>query len=164
MKLMVCYDGSDASKAALRVAQGYAQSPNASVQVVASVATTGTADWGGVRAEVEKAGGTCVETIADDDQTDGESLVAYAEREGVDPRSVTLEVGELRFAESGGSPLEVLAINNPATTALSTIRTRNTTSPSRLKVGSPTPAIAHTPGRQINRSEEASEPARKNPR
>lgn len=38
-----------------------------------------------------------------------EEVAGCAEREGVDPRSITLEVNELRFAESGGSPLEVLA-------------------------------------------------------
>ena len=107
MKMMVCYDGSDACKAALRVAQEYAPKFNAAIHVVASVAETsmgGDPEWVGLKGEIEGQGGVCVEEAREDHLTDGESLVGYAERNGVDALFIGVEkvskVGKLLFGST----------------------------------------------------------------
>ena len=120
MKIMVCYDGSDASNAALKVAQEYAPKLNATLELVASVSAGGGFDWSAVKAEIEGAGGKCVDAVVDDDQTDGENLVAHAEREGVGAiflgvRKVS-KVGKLLFGSTAQyviltAPCPVMSVN-----------------------------------------------------
>ena len=122
MKLMVCYDGSDAGKEALRIAKEYAPKFDGTLHVVASLPEEDVGslpEWAGIKAEIEGAGGTCVEEALPDHLTDGESLVAYAEREEVGAifigvRKVS-KVGKLLFGSTAqyvilGAPCPVISV------------------------------------------------------
>jgi hypothetical protein len=65
------------------------------------------------KGEIEKGGGTCVEETREDHLTDGESLVAYAEKEGVDAVFVGVQkvskVGKLLF----GSTAQYVILSAP---------------------------------------------------
>ena len=116
MKFMVCYDGSDASRAALKLAEEYAAGFSAAIHVVASTPAAGevpAADWGAVQADLDRERDKCVVEVLADDLTDGESLVGYAEREAVDAIFVGVrkvsKVGKLLF----GSTAQYVILSAP---------------------------------------------------
>ena len=116
MKFMCCYDGSDACNEALKLAREWAKRFSADLHVVASRGDPGgSAEPGlsGIKSELQKEGARWVETVPSDDETAGENLVGYAEREGVDAMFIGVrqvsKVGKLLF----GSTAQYVILSAP---------------------------------------------------
>lgn len=131
MKIMVCYNGSDASKEALKLAEKHAKAFSAEIHVVTSVPGLGHAagaegtSGAGYKRDVENAlEGGCDVRVAEvvaDDITHGEALVSYAKAEGVDALFIGVEkaskVGKLLFGST--AQYVILSAPCPVTTVRS---------------------------------------------
>jgi len=121
MKIMVCYDGSGASRSALRVAIKHAQALDAKVYLVASM-EKGTEDEQKViqqlelelknaKEKLEKEGIACETHLLVRGMTPDEDLVAYAKEQGIDEIAIGIrkrsKVGKLIF----GSTAQYLILN-----------------------------------------------------
>ena len=116
MKFMCCYNGSDACNEALKLARQWAKRFSADLHVVASRAEQGTGAEPGlsaIKGELAKEGIRWVEEVLADDETAGENLVGYAEREGVDAIFIGVrkasKVGKLLF----GSTAQYVILSAP---------------------------------------------------
>ena len=123
MKIMVCYDGSGASRSALRVALKHAKAFEAKVFLVASM-EKGTEDehkaireleteLNNAKEKLEKDGVTCETHLLVRGMTPDEDLVSYAKEQGIDEIAIGIrkrsKVGKLIF----GSTAQYLILNAP---------------------------------------------------
>jgi nucleotide-binding universal stress UspA family protein len=126
MKVMVCFDGADASKAAFNVATEYAKVLSASVYVVTSLPDGSESGDSGaskrdelkrglqeIKARTEGADVHFVTEAVGHDETEGENLVGYAAREGIDAIFIGVKkvsrVGKLLF----GSTAQFVILSAP---------------------------------------------------
>ena len=117
MKIMVCYNGSEASQETLNVAVDYAKAFSATVHVVTSLPQKIETDLSDlsqreksqqrlleVKEQLGKEGLECVVALVTDDLTDGENLVHYADEQGVDALAIGVhrvsKVGKLLFGST----------------------------------------------------------------
>lgn len=123
MKIMVCYDGSDASKSAFQVVTKYARAFGATVYLVASL-EKGTEDEHKTIDQLEtelkngkeklvEAGVACETHLLVRGMTPNEDLVAYAKEEGIDEIIIGIrkrsKLGKFFF----GSTAQYLILNAP---------------------------------------------------
>ena len=121
MKIMVCYDGSGASRSALRVAIKHAKAMEAKVYLVASM-EKGTEDEQKViqqletelknaKEKLEKESIECETHLLVRGMTPDEDLVSYAKEQGIDEIAIGIrkrsKVGKLIF----GSTAQYLILN-----------------------------------------------------
>lgn len=121
MKIMVCYDGSGASRSALRVAVRHAKAFNAKVYLVASM-EKGTEDeheaireleieLNNAKEKIQSEGITCETHLLVRGLTPDEDLVSYAKEQGIDEIAIGIrkrsKVGKLIF----GSTAQYLILN-----------------------------------------------------
>ena len=121
MKIMVCYDGSDASRSALRVAVKYAKAFEAKVYLVASMAKGAEDEQKVIRqleTELENGkdkladqGIECETNLLVRGMTPDEDLVSYAREQGIDEIAIGIrkrsKVSKLFF----GSTAQYLILN-----------------------------------------------------
>ncbi|MDA8138373.1 MAG: universal stress protein [Desulfobacteraceae bacterium] len=121
MKIMVCYDGSGASRSALRVAIRHAKAFNAKVYLVSSM-EKGTeeeheaireieTELNNAKEKIQSEGITCETHLLVRGLTPDEDLVSYAKEQGIDEIAIGIrkrsKVGKLIF----GSTAQYLILN-----------------------------------------------------
>lgn len=121
MKIMVCYDGSGASRSALRVATKHAKAMDAKIYLVASM-EKGTEDeqkmiqqleteLANTKEKLERDGIACETHLLVRGMTPDEDLVTYAKEQGIDEIAIGIrkrsKVGKLIF----GSTAQYLILN-----------------------------------------------------
>ncbi|MCJ8502007.1 universal stress protein [Desulfatitalea alkaliphila] len=121
MKIMVCYDGSGASRSALRVATKHAKAMDAKIYLVASM-EKGTEDeqkmiqqleteLATTKEKLERDGIACETHLLVRGMTPDEDLVTYAKEQGIDEIAIGIrkrsKVGKLIF----GSTAQYLILN-----------------------------------------------------
>ena len=124
MKLMVCYDGTDEAKAALKVAQNHASVWNAKLEVVNAIVRIEPLKHSQVEKEEEKLENEVKAILGADDPpyealllltdlTPGEQLVKFAEEDKIDQIFIGIvkksKVGKLLF----GSTAQYVILHAP---------------------------------------------------
>lgn len=121
MKIMVCYDGSGASRSALRVAIRHAKAFNAKVYLVASMEKGAEDEHESIREletelanakeKIQNEGIACETHLLVRGLTPDEDLVSYAKEQGIDEIAIGIrkrsKVGKLIF----GSTAQYLILN-----------------------------------------------------